>query len=332
MCERVRGLEQVIFSNTGTEAVQAALRLARAYTGRNKIVKFEGHYHGWLNNVLVSYRPKPEQLGHLAPQCGGQPPNEYADTLVVPWNDITALEAAFAEHPDEIAAVMTEPILANSGSLMPGEGYLEAVISLCRRHGAVSIFDEVITGFRIALGGAREYFGLTPDLSIYAKALAGGFSLSAVGGSARIFDTLRDGRTIHAGTYNGNCIALAAGIATIEILSAPGTFERMHSHGMRIRQEIESCCRDADIPVLTTGLGSVFSIHFGLAETPRRYSDFAKSDVTAYTAFRMSMLEQGVLLLPEGRWYVGAAHSDAELTPVLWAVQQSIKQMQKPNQ
>lgn len=325
MCDgRIPGVEQVIFSNTGSEAVQVALRLARGYTGRDKIVKFEGHYHGWMNNVLVSYRPKPEQLGHSAPSCGGQPAAEFADTISIPWNDLLALECAFAEHPGQIAAVITEPILINSGSLMPDDGYLAALIALCRRHGAVSIFDEVITGFRIALGGAREYFGLQPDLSVYAKAMAGGFSLAAVGGSRTIFDALRDGRTIHAGTYNGNCIALAAGIATIEALSAPGTFDGMHDYGRQVRAEIERCASAAGMSVVTTGLDSVFSVHFGLTDRPRRYTDFAKADVPAYTAFRMAMLEHGVLLLPEGRWYVGAAHDTAALEHTLAAVRKSI--------
>jgi glutamate-1-semialdehyde 2,1-aminomutase len=324
MCDRIPGVDQVIFSNTGSEAVQAALRLARGYTGRDKIIKFEGHYHGWMNNVLVSYRPKPDQLGRTAATCGGQPAGEFADTITLPWNDLAALERAFAEHPGAIAAVITEPILVNSGSLMPDDGYLAALVALCAQHGAVSIFDEVITGFRIALGGAREHFGVRPDLSVYAKAMAGGFSLAAVGGSRHVFDALRDGRTIHAGTYNGNCVALAAGIATIEALGAPGVFDRMHDYGRRVRAEIERCARDAGMSVVTTGLGSVFSVHFGLTEPPRRYTDFAKADVSTYTAFRMAMLEQGVLLLPEGRWYVGAAHDAAALEHTLAAVRKSI--------
>lgn len=150
----VPGVERVIFSNTGSEAVQAALRLARSFTGRPLFIKFEGHYHGWFNNVLVSYRPKSGDPIEPLATCGGQPRHEFADTLVLPWNDAAALADAFARHGDRIAAVLTEPLLANSGSVEPASGYLQAVIDLCRRHGAVSIFDEVITGFRLALGGA----------------------------------------------------------------------------------------------------------------------------------------------------------------------------------
>ena len=314
------GVERVIFSNTGSEAVQAALRLARAFTGRPLFVKFEGHYHGWFNNVLVSYRPHADDAISPLPTCGGQPPHEFADTLVVPWNDIGALERAFDEHPQQIAAVLTEPILANSGSCMPDPGYLESVLDLCRRHAAVSIFDEVITGFRLAIGGAREFFGLQPDLSVYAKAMAAGFCLSAVGGRSDIFRVLDDGRTIHAGTYNGNPVNLAAGIATIRTLSAPGTFDRMHAHGMAIRRRIESAALQHGIEVVTAGSGTVMSVHFGLSAPPRDYRDTLLASAAISSQFRLALLQRGLLVLPDARWYVGAVHGDAELTIALEAI------------
>jgi glutamate-1-semialdehyde 2,1-aminomutase len=316
----VPGIDRVIFSNTGSEAVQAALRLARAFTGRPLFVKFEGHYHGWFNNVLVSYRPRAADPVAPLPACGGQPPHEFADTIVVPWNDVPALERAFAEHPGQIAAVLTEPMLANSGSCMPDPGYLEAVIDICRRHGAVSVFDEVITGFRLALGGAREFYGLRPDLSIYAKAMAAGFCLSAVAGRRDVFGVLDDGRTIHAGTYNGNPINLAAATATIRTLAIPGTFERMHAHGDAIRERIESVAAECGIPLTTTGVGTVFSVHFGLSSPPRDYRQTLDASPTRYAEFRLALLARGVHVLPDGRWYVGAVHGDAELAHTLDAV------------
>ena len=324
MTSTVPGLDRVIFSNTGSEAVQAALRLARAYTGRKLFVKFEGHYHGWFNNVLVSYRPTAADPVAPLPTCGGQPPHEFADTLVLPWNDVPAIERAFADHPGAIAAVLTEPMLANSGSCMPDPGFLEAVIDLCRRHGAVSVFDEVITGFRLALGGGREFFGLQPDLSVYAKAMAAGFCLSAVGGRGDIFGVLDDGRTIHAGTYNGNPINLAAGVATIRTLSQPGTFERMHAHGRAIRDRIEAAAAAAGIEVATSGTGAVFSVHFGLASPPRDYRDTLRASARQYADFRLGLLRRGILVLPDGRWYVGAVHGDAELALALEAVEAAI--------
>jgi glutamate-1-semialdehyde 2,1-aminomutase len=309
----VPGAERVIFSNTGSEAVQAALRLARAFTGRRLFVKFEGHYHGWFNNVLVSYRPQADDAIAPLPTCGGQPPHEFADTLVLPWNDLAALERAFAEHPGRIAAVLTEPLLANSGSCEPEPGFLAGVIDLCRRHGAVSVFDEVITGFRLALGGAREYYGLTPDLSVYAKALAAGFALAAVAGRREVFDTLLDGRTIHAGTYNGNPVNLAAGAATIRTLAQPGTFARMHAHGRSLREAIEQAAAARSIPLVTSGSGPVFNVHFGLTSRPRDYRDTLRADSCRYAAFRLALIHHGVYVLPDGRWYVGAAHGDLEL-------------------
>jgi glutamate-1-semialdehyde 2,1-aminomutase len=206
LCEVIPGAENVLLSNTGSEAVQTAIKLARATTGRSKFVKFEGHYHGWFNNVLVSVHQPAEAMGPESgllptiPDAGGNVAAEHADVLTLPWNRLDLLSALLEERGHEIAAVITEPINANSGNIEPVEGFLQGLVSLCKTHGVVSIFDEVITGFRLALGGAREYFGVTPDLSTYAKALAGGFTLSAVVGAKHVFDCLRDGRTSHSGT------------------------------------------------------------------------------------------------------------------------------------
>ena len=208
---------------------------------------------------------------------------------------------------------------------MPDEGYLEGLIDLCRKHGAVSIFDEVITGFRIALGGARQYFGLEPDLSIYAKAMAGGFSLAAVGGRKDIFDVLVDGRTLHFGTYNGNPVCVAAAIATINVLAETGTYDRMHQHGYAVRSAIEQAAAANGHALVTSGTGTAFSVHFGLTEPPRSWSDVLKADGAKNDRFRAAMLEKHVHLVPEGRWYVGAAHTDKELEKVIPAIQQSMK-------
>ncbi|CAL1517214.1 aminotransferase class III-fold pyridoxal phosphate-dependent enzyme [Chitinophaga sp. MM2321] len=315
------GVEQVAFSNTGSEAVQSAIRIARTYTGRKKIVKFEGHYHGWLNNVLVSYKPQAAQLGVPTPTCGGQPAAEFEDTLVLPWNDIAALEQLMATRGEEIACVITEPILANSGCCMPQEGYLQGVIDCCRKYGAVSIFDEVITGFRIALGGARTYFDLHPDMSVYAKAIAGGFTMAAIGGRKVLFDVIRDGKTIHAGTYNGASVNLAASLATINILSEENCYEKMHAHGNALKQHITQVAGNAGIPLITSGTGTVFSMHFGLKKPPLNYEDTLQADMTLFGKFRLGMLEQGIHLLPDGRWYVGASHTDTELADTKRAIE-----------
>jgi len=324
MIAAIPGTQRVIFSNTGSEAVQAALRLARGFTGREKIIKFEGHYHGWLNNVLVSNHPSEDQFGKTVPDCGGQPPAEYSLTLTAAWNDLPALEAVMDAHAGDIAAVITEPILVNSGSCMPRDGYLAGVIELCRKHGAVSIFDEVITGFRLALGGAREYFSLEPDLSVYAKAMAGGFSISAVGGRGDIFSAIEDGRTSHFGTYNGNPISVAAARATIEILSEPGIFESMHQHGFAIRNAIEETARRNNHRLVTSGTGTAFHVHFGLDQPPASYRDVMHADHEAGERFRAAMLEREVYTLPGGRWYVGATHRDTQLQQILPAIDEAM--------
>ncbi len=324
MVDLLPGVDQVIFSNTGTEAVQAALRIARAATGRDRIVKFEGHYHGWMNNVLVSYRPKGPSDRTAEKTCGGQPNSEFADTIVLPWDDLDAIEEAFRSFPDEIACVICEPILANSGSCMPRDGYLQGVVDLCRRYGALSIFDEVITGFRVALGGAREYFDVEPDLSVYGKALAGGFSLAAVGGNRGAFDVLRDGRTIHAGTYNGNPVNIAAALTTIDILREPGQFEAMHRHGNAIRSCVEEVGRQHNEDLITTGVGTVFNVHFDLANPPLNYRDMSKANGEKYGRFRETLLERNVYTLPDSRWYVGVAHTDKELSLVTDAITEAM--------
>ena len=329
MVEVLPGVERVLFSNTGTEAVQAALRISRAFSGRSKIVKFEGHYHGWMNNIKVSVDNISGKPGKTLPETGGQPAGEYAETIALPWNDLEALERIFIENPDQIACVITEPVNANSGSCMPGDDFLAGLIELCRKYGAVSIFDEVITGFRLALGGAREYFGLKPDLSVYAKAIAAGFSMAAVGGRAELFDVLVDGRTTHAGTYNGGPICTAATVATIRVLSEPGLFDRMHAHGYAIREAIENAARENGKTLVTTGTGTCFSALFGLTSPPRNASEFMQADHETSAAFQAQMLDHGILLLPKGRWYVGAVHTEKELARVLPAVRESMRAIAK---
>jgi glutamate-1-semialdehyde 2,1-aminomutase len=191
----------------------------------------------------------------------------------------------------------------------------------------VSVFDEVITGFRLALGGAREHFDLRPDLSVYAKAMAAGFALSAVGGRREIFDVLLDGRTIHAGTYNGNPVNLAAGVATITTLAQPGTFDRMHAHGKALRARIETAAAARGIPLVTSGSGPVFSVHFGLTAPPHDYRDTLRADAARYAAFRIALLEQGVYVLPDGRWYVGAVHGDTELALATAAIDAAMRKV-----
>ena len=197
---------------------------------------------------------------------------------------------------------------------------MKSILSLCQKHGSVSIFDEVITGFRLALGGAREYFGLYPDISVYAKAIAGGFTMAAIGGSKAIFEVIRTGATIHAGTYNGSSINLAASLATLEILSDENCYQDLHAYGYALREHLEEVSRQFRITLVTSGTGSIFSLHFGLTKTPLNYTSVLDADMEKYERFRVHMLHEGILLLPDGRWYVGTSHGAAELEKTKTAI------------
>lgn len=317
----VPSVERVILANTGSEAVQAAIRIARAHTNRNKVICFQGHYHGWHNNIMVQNEPSE---GQSVPATSGQPVDECSQTIVLPWNNSEVLKTAFQTYRDQIACVITEPILVNCGSCLPNDGYLERLVELCRTYGALSIFDEVITGFRIALGGAREYYGVNPDLSVYAKALAGGFPMAAMVGREEVFDVLVNERTSHYGTYNGNPVCVAATIATIKELFQPNLYERLHQHGNAIRDAIEQSAVKHGHQLVTTGVGTAFSVHFGLEKRPRTWKEVMKADREKYTRFRLSLLEENVYLLPDGRWYVGATHTDRERQQVVLAIEKSM--------
>ncbi len=312
--------EQVLYASSGTEAVQAALRLARAATGREKILKFEGHYHGWADNILVSHHPAEAAAGPLeqpAPVLGtaGQPRDSAEHLFVLPWNRLDLVERLFAARGSEIAAVIMEPILFNSGSILPLPGYLVGVRELTRRHGALLIFDEVITGFRVALGGAQEALGVVPDLAVYAKAMASGFPLSAVAGRRPVFEPINSGRMMHAGSMNGNPIVLAAAEATLDFLAAhkDEIYPRLFSFAAALREEIRAAGAALGIPVLDQGYGPAFSIFFRAEGEIRHYRDTLHADHALYELFLVELLKRGVYLLPDARWYLSVAHGQAEI-------------------
>lgn len=321
--------DSVCFSNSGTEIVQLALRLSRAATGREKFLKFEGHYHGWADNVLCSYHPTPAEIsqadGAAIPVGAGQGPQQ--DTVVAQWNDPASVEAAFAQHGPELAAVICEPMLCNSGCIEPQPGFLEFLREITERHGTLLIFDEVITGFRLALGGAQERYQVTPDLAVYAKAIGAGATLSAMGGRQRVMDLVANGPVIHAGTLNGNPLALAAGKACLDVLSRDGgaVYTDLRSRGERLRAGIASELNRQAGPVVTQGEGAVFQVQF-MAQPARNYRETLAADKQAYSDFALALLDEGVLVLPDGRWYVSAAHTDADIDATLDAVKRAAAQ------
>src|SRR5918993_2418992 len=249
LCRLLPGAEVVRFATSGTEAVLMAMRLARAFTGRDKILKFEGHYHGWSDQAYISARPSLNEAGPAdepVPVAGspGIPASVLQDVVVAGWNDLGALEAAFERHAGQIAAVIMEPVMVNGGAVVPEPGYLAGGRDLCRAQGALFICDEVITGFRVALRGAQGWLGVTADLAIYAKAVAAGFPLAMVAGRRDVMDTLLDKGVMHGGTYNGNVQSLAAAIAALyEPERDDGAVYRdLEARGTRLMQGLAAIC------------------------------------------------------------------------------------------
>jgi glutamate-1-semialdehyde 2,1-aminomutase len=318
--------EQVRFSNTGTEAVMLALRVARGYTGRTKILRFEGHYHGWADLIHFSVRPDLARAGTDAepvpvPATGGMVA-ALADSLVVrPWNDFEALEKTFAQMGGELAAVICEPICAGTSVIPPLPGYLERMRELTAKHGVVLIFDEVKTGFRVALGGAQELYGVLPDLSVAAKALGSGFPVGAVGGRKELFEPFTKGDVTQGSTYQANPMALAAVVATIEELRQPGFFERITTLGDNLTEGLTALANEAGIAAHARGVGPLLQMVFADHEV-NDFRDFIRSsDRNQYRDFWLGMVEAGVMFAPQptGCWFVSAAHTELEIEKTLEA-------------
>ncbi len=320
MCAMVPCAERVAFTSSGSEAVQAVLRLARAYTGRNLILKFEGHYHGWMDSILLSYRGGVEELGPLDDlrvhlNSKGQVPNSAENVVVAPWNDLERLQRILAAHGHQIAAVITEPVLCNSGSLMPRPGFLEGLRALTREYGALLIFDEVITGFRMAPGGAQAVFGVTPDLATFGKALGGGLPISAFAGRADVMELMVSGGVAYGGTFNGNPLSLGGALATLEELAAGDGAALAHANrmGREIAKGIAAAAAENGVPVLVSGFGAAISVHFTKLAEVRSYRDFLQSDQQMLARYLRRILDEGIYLLPDGRMYVSAVHTEREV-------------------
>jgi glutamate-1-semialdehyde 2,1-aminomutase len=310
----------VAYANSGTEIVQVALRLARAVTGRRKYLKFEGHYHGWSDEALVAYHP-PESDALERPSAigAGQLPHDHV--IVAEWNNRQHVERIFAERAGEISAIICEPLLSNSGCIPPTPGFLEFLREISSRYNALLIFDEVITGFRVDLRGAQGRWGVTPDLATYAKAVGGGVPLSVLAGRAEFMQRIADGEVIHAGTLNGNPLSLAAARATIEVLAANdgSIYPSLRARAERLREGIEGSLKETGLAVITSGDGPVFQVSF-MDAAAKNYRDTLRARTDLYADFAMGLLDNGVLTLPDGRWYVSTVHTDEDIDRTLDAV------------
>ena len=319
--------ERVAFTSSGSEGVQAALRLARAATGRNLVLKFEGHYHGWLDSILISYHPSAEQCGdpdrpNVVLASRGQVANATDNVLVAPWNSAEAVERIFAERGKDIAAVITEPVLCNSGGLLPEGGYLSALRRLCTGNGSLLIFDEVITGFRIGLQGAQGHYAVRPDLATFGKAIGGGVTLSALAGRQEILDLMYGGGVAYGGTFNGNPLSLAGARATLDELSKENGEPLRHANrmGERLQTRIRECARNRGIPLTVTGFGAAFSMHFTRKSALKTYRDVLEDDAPMLKRFLLAALAEGVYLLPDGRFYVSVVHQESDIDETASAI------------
>lgn len=324
--------ERVRFSNSGSEAVHMALRLARAATGRVRHVRFEGHYHGWFDSVFYSTAPKLEDAGprespRPVPVSKGQPPSDAENVLVLPWNDLAAVERTLAARGGEIAALITEPVMCNSGGILPKPGYLEGLRALCTRYGVVLIFDEVITGFRLAPGGAQQRFGVTPDLATFAKAVAGGFCVSVLAGKASLMDEIATLSTVHAGTYNSNPPCMAACKAALETLTSDqgAVFRRIEARGETLMTGIRELGRRSGQRLSVRGLPACIHVSFGETEEVVDYRTYARRDAAAQDRFWEALQDGGVRIVPEGTWFVSAAHTEADVAATLEAVERALR-------
>jgi glutamate-1-semialdehyde 2,1-aminomutase len=342
VAELLRGLipnaERIRFANTGTEAVMAALRLARGYTGRPKILKFEGHYHGWYDDLLVSSNPlPPAAVGHRndpikIPDSSGLNRQALDDTIVVPWNDLPALERAIENHPGQIAAIITEGIMANMGVIPPAEGYLQGLQKLARQNGILFILDETVTGFRIAPGGCQEFYKLSPDLVTLGKALGCGLPVAAFAGRAAVMEALAWGGVLHYGTHNGSRIGMHAARASLLKLTENNCAG--FAHTWRIADRLGSGLTDLfqkrKIPAIVQRVGPMFQIMFTERVGIGDYRDFCQYvDRKAYQRFVLKLFERGVYMTPSAALHsvVTLAHSDKDVEFTLAAAESVLESM-----
>jgi glutamate-1-semialdehyde 2,1-aminomutase len=322
VCEMVPSAEMVRFVNSGTEATMSALRLARAFTGRDKIIKFEGCYHGHADMLLVQAGSGVATLG--LPDSPGVPQGATQDTLVAPYNDLSAVEILFKTDNlrNQIAAVIVEPVAGNMGVVPPIEGFLSGLRELTRQHGALLIFDEVMTGFRVALGGAQSLYGVTPDLTTLGKVIGGGLPVGAYAGRRDIMETVAPtGPMYQAGTLSGNPLAMTAGIETLRVLREPGVFGELVTSTERLCVGIGEAARSAGVPIYQTQIGTMFCSYF-VEEPVTNWATASKSDVQQFSHFFQAMLTKGVYIAPSQfeAGFVSTSHTDDVIDETLDAV------------
>jgi glutamate-1-semialdehyde 2,1-aminomutase len=334
--EMVPNAEMVRFCMTGAEATMSAIRIARGYTGRDKIIKFEGHYHGAHDYVLLNIVGSPQAaLGsEISPYkvraSPGIPEETTRNTIAIPWNNLDIFEKTVKRYANELAAVIMEPVMMDIGIAPPEDGYLQAVREITQKHGVLLIFDEVITGFRLAAGGAQEHFGVKPDLACFAKALGGGFPIAAITGRREILEQIGPGKILHAGTFNGNPISCAAAYATLSELSANNgeSYRYMNKIGKRLQDGLERLVSSTGTQGIVQGMAQLgVQILFTPLKKIRNYREFLTCNGEKYTNYHREMLKRGVLFHPlqYQHMFVSTAHTEDDINTTLKAAEESLK-------
>ena len=328
----VPSAEMVRFNMTGTEAVQAALRIARAATGRHLVVKFEGHYHGWADSVLFNVGSGSASRGvgpgtAAVPESAGMAPEAGSSLIVVPWNDQDALAEVLESVGDTVAAVIMEPVMANSGVVEPVAGYLEAVRELCDRHGIILIFDEVITGFRAGLGGAQGRYGVTPDLTTMGKALASGFPVGCVAGRRETMEIISAGNVTHAGTFNASPISMAAARAALEHLYLGGNelYGTLEERGRRLMQGLREVFEAHGVPCLVQGLPTIFNLMFTERQAVRDHREVLTTDKVRRAAFQSHLAAAGVRISGLGNLFLSSTHTEEVIDSTVERFDQALR-------
>jgi glutamate-1-semialdehyde 2,1-aminomutase len=318
------GIDMMRFVSTGTEATTAAVRVARGATGRDKIIKVEGGFHGAHDSVLIKAGSGATTLG--VPDSKGVPADTAKNTLQVSYNDLDALENVLRTYSDQVACIIMEPVLGNIGPVLPREGYLQAVRDLTKEHDVLLIFDEVITGFRLSLGGAQEYYGIEPDLTTLGKIIGGGFPIGIFGGRKDLIEQVApSGGVYQAGTFNGSPVSLAAGMATLDVMEKENILKRLNATGDSFRRALKEIVEDLGLGYSVVGVASMFKIFFG--PLPTNYSEALRCDKAAYLAFFHRMLESGIFLTPSQYEtdFLSAAHSPDVIEATLEAFKSNLK-------
>ena len=325
VCSIVPSMEMVRMVSSGTEATMSAIRLARGFTGRDSIIKFEGCYHGHSDSLLV--KAGSGALTQGVPSSAGVPAAFAKHTLTLPFNDIAAVEQMLSEVGQDVACIIVEPVAGNMNCVPPAPGFLEGLREQCDKHGVVLIFDEVMTGFRVALGGAQAHYGVTPDLSTFGKIIGGGMPVGAYGGRRALMQQIAPAGPIYqAGTLSGNPVAMAAGLAMLELIQQPGFHADLAARTARLCEGLEAAARDAGVAVTTTCVGAMFGLFF-TTEKVETYAQATACDIPAFNRFFHAMLERGVFLAPSAyeAGFLSSAHDDAVIDATLAAAREAFK-------